>query len=597
MSESSGGIPPRMLRCCVTGGLRNDSPAEHRRQRWARSLMIEYGYKNKDLGIGVKVHVNGRPKNADLVVYRSGAVHEEPSVQIVLSVNSTSVLPTDRRCGVESLQRMLSALPGCQHGLWIGRERIGLEKLSAGSIVQIADIPGRRHRSGSVPSRDALRPAQDLQASFRRCHDYMHTNSGLHKGDAFHEFVKLLFCKTLDEEGRDGDLRFRMSAYERGVESAQRRLLEERLMPLFQDVMRRHPQVFEREESLRIEPHVATYVVSELQWTSLSATPADVRGSAYEELVGGNLRGDRGEFFTPKNVCDLAVSMVASLVGRERLAELRVLDCCCGAGGFLVSWLNGLSRFGLDRQSIDQACAERTFGLDINPHLVRACRMNLALHGDGRSNAHRANSAALPGEWDAAARHAVPHGEIDVVLTNPPFGSRVRVDDPHLLSSFELPKWGRAGTRSAMPPEQLFVEAALRFLRPGGLLAIVLPRGILNNPSCQFMRTWLLARTRIVAVIDLPETTFATSQGVNHPSLLLVQKAATGELPAVDYEIFMSCPATSGVNRRGKPLYLRRADGTEFIGAEGDRIRDDEVSAVAVAFQEWAAQHILPLRS
>ncbi len=60
----------------------------------------------------------------------------------------------------------------------------------------------------------------------------------------------------------------------------------------------------------------------------------DVKGRAYEEIVGSNLRGDRGEFFTPRNICHMAVTMLDP--GERQL----VLDPACGTGGFLITAMN-----------------------------------------------------------------------------------------------------------------------------------------------------------------------------------------------------------------------------------------------------------------
>ena len=92
---------------------------------------------------------------------------------------------------------------------------------------------------------------------------------------------------------------------------------------------------------------MTAYIVYELQYLSLLETPTDVKGDAYEELVGENLRGDRGEYFTPRNVCDMAVRMVMALYPERELTSLKVLDCCCGTGGFLVSWLTNLHKMVL----------------------------------------------------------------------------------------------------------------------------------------------------------------------------------------------------------------------------------------------------------
>ena len=111
-------------------------------------------------------------------------------------------------------------------------------------------------------------------------------------------------------------------------------------------------------------------------------------------------------------------------------------------------------------------------------------------------------------------------------------------------------------SRSAFPAEQLFVETALKFVKPNGYLAIVLPDGILNNPGLKFIRTWLLRRSRLIASVDLPKTTFKASGGVNNPSVLIVQKftrqqAAQADKGVIDtaYQVFMATR-----RRQGLPL-------------------------------------------
>ena len=350
-------------------------------------------------------------------------------------------------------------------------------------------------------------------------------------------------------------------------------------------------------------------MVSELQFTSLLNTETDVKGDAYEELVGANLRSDRGEFFTPRNVCNMAVQMAMALHDEDRLTSLKVLDCCCGTGGFLVSWLNNLY-FVLLRQESDRrgrgtsedrarhrvrdVCTRNLFGLDINPSLVRTCQMNLVLHGDGSTNVHRVNSVQLPGEWSDEARQSVPFGEVDVVLTNPPFGGDGKIEDRHVLGQHELPAWDAKRMRASMPAEQLFVETAMRFLKPGGYLVLVLPDGIINNPSTRFIRSWLLKRSRLLAVVDLPNTTFAASKGLNNPSVLIVQKFtplevrnADNELQPEPYNVFMSIPKTAGINSRAKSIFLRHPDGRQKTDEDGRGIRDDQVSTVPAEFRKW----------
>lgn len=606
-------VPPGQIRCYVTGKLRKDSPEENVRQRWARSLVEEYGYPKSDIGIEVTLAIGRSRKRADLVVFRHDASHSQDEVLIVIETKRADKKPSDSRDGEEQLISYMSASPVCRFGLWVGQERLAYDRqIDTGEISRVGDIPRYGDSQPTRPTRSDLVPAHELKSVFQRCHNYIYANAGLQKAEAFHELLKLIFCKTFDEEEGGETLDFAVHPRERTSESGQRRLMEERLNPLLERVLQRFPFIFDASERIKLDHRVAAYVVSELQYLALLDTKTDVKGDAYEELVGENLRGDRGEYFTPRNVCDMAVNMIMSLYSENQLTSLKVLDPCCGTGGFLVSWLNQLSRVvtnqeetrykGRSRDLMDaqvrarirNACNQNLFGLDINPFLVRTCQMNLVLHGDGASNVFRADTVRPPGEWDDEARLKVPYGEADIVFTNPPFGGNAQIDDSHVLDQYELPHWDIKNRRNSLPAEQLFVEVALRFVRPGGLLAIVLPDGILNNPGLQFIRSWLLQRSRLIASISLPKTTFKASGGVNNPSLLIVQRfteeqvfrSASGIADSA-YEVFMACPETAGIDNRSKPVYLRHDDGRERLGSNGEKIVDDEIGSVPLAFQEW----------
>ena len=605
-------IPPGKIRCFITGKLRKDTPEENVRQRWARSLVEEYGYPKEDVGIEVAVKMGRARKRADLAIYTHDSPHLQENIVIVIEVKRDDTLPSDDSDGDGQLISYMAACPACRFGLWVGSERRAYEKPDAGGVDRVPDIPRYGADRPKRPTLNDLVRTHELKSVFRRCHNYIYANAGLQKAEAFHELLKLIFCKTFDEEESGNDLLFGVDPQERRSTSGQRRLMEDRIAPLFDRVRDRYPFIFEADERIRLEDRVVAYVVQELQYLSLLDTETDVKGDAYEELVGANLRGDRGEYFTPRNVCDMAVRMAMSLYDDLDLTSLKVLDCCCGTGGFLVSWLTNLHTTLLNqergrphgetspeeraRRRVQQVCTRSLFGLDINRTLVRTCQMNLVLHGDGSSNVFRADSVRSPGEWDAEVRQAIPYGNVDVLFTNPPFGGKGKIDDGHILSRYELTEWDAASARSSLPAEQLFVETALRFLKPGGYLVIVVPDGIVNNPGLKFIRSWLLRRTRIVASVGLPKTTFAASKGIKNPTALIVQKLSPTEAKNADagvlqatYNVFVSTPKTAGIDKRAAPIYRRRPDGQEISDNQGKRIRDDEIDGVADAFQRWLA--------
>ena len=143
------------------------------------------------------------------------------------------------------------------------------------------------------------------------------------------ELLKVIFCKIEDERNIPNPLEFYTTSEERSNPDGQL-TVQKRISKIFERVKKRHGKIFDANDEIKLKPRSLAYIVSELQRYSLLNTNIDIKGKAYEEIVGANLRGDRGEFFTPRNVMKMVVEMV-----NPRMDE-KVLDSSCGTGGFLV---------------------------------------------------------------------------------------------------------------------------------------------------------------------------------------------------------------------------------------------------------------------
>jgi type I restriction enzyme M protein len=588
-------IPPGKVRCVVTDKLRPDTPEEHVRQRIARSVMDNYGYDKADIEIEFTVNLGRSKKRVDIAIFSPRTEHKQENIKIIVECKREDIRPADRDNGIEQLKSYLAACLKARFGMWIGSELQVWERLASDSgeayFEEATDIPRFGYEAPQPIQFTDLVPAhEELIAIFKRCHNYIYGNQGLQKEPAFQELLKLIFCKVYDEDTTTtGEMRFFISNDERRSEIGQRRL-EKTIEQLFEDVKGRYPYIFAKDEQIRLDNRVLAYVVGELQRYSLLQTQADVKGAAYEQLVGNNLRGDRGEFFTPRNVCDMAARMALSTYPRDRWLKLRIADPTCGTGGFLVAvmnvwrdhlesiqrakWRNDESKALEETARLLKETANQCLaGIDFNPILVRAAQMNLVMHGDGSTNVYHANSLLPPGEWPSelsndVANHVKP-GRFDIIVTNPPFGSKIPIDDPHILEQFELAKFEIENglRRGSMPPEQLFIERCLQLLKPGGRLAIVLPDSILSNPGLAFIRRWILKRARVLASVDLPQVTFEPYTGTQ-TSVLLLQKKNREEMLLEqesgrprDYEVFMTTPEAVGHDRRGEIHYLRTPEG------------------------------------
>jgi type I restriction enzyme M protein len=221
---------------------------------------------------------------------------------------------------------------------------------------------------------------------------------------------------------------------------------------------------------------------------------------------------------------------------------------------------------------------------------------------------------------------------MDLVITNPPFGSDIPITDAGILDQYELAAtWERAedgnfrrtGRRqSSVAPEILFVERCVKWLKPGGRAGIVLPDGILGNPAAEYIRWWILHHTWVLASVDLPVEAFIHEANVNIlTSVLLLKRKTDEEMRAEvmggkqDYPVFMAVAEKVGIDRRGNKLYKRTPDGEEILKEETvvekirigektivrnlrrrERIPDNDLPEIVKAYQEFRLKYVEPGR-
>ena len=508
------------------------------------------------------------------------------------------------------------------------------------------------------PTRKNLKNASDdnLLFAFKTCHNHIYINDGLQKQPAFFELLKVIFCKIEDERNIPAPLEFYTTSEERSNPDGQL-TVQKRISKIFQRVKKRHGKIFDANDEIKLTPRSLAYIVSELQGYSLLNTNIDIKGKAYEEIVGANLRGDRGEFFTPRNVMKMTVAMINPKINE------RVADTSCGTGGFIVTAMTHViskieqsfvSELGVEKKDwdadtirafqdkISEVAGTYFFGFDINPDLVKATKMNMVMNNDGSGNILQTNSLLPPHEWTEEFRTrlaeavGVPKSSIrnhktieffDVIITNPPFGSKIPVKDESILKQFDLAHiwendkktdtWKMTDRlQSSVPPEILFIERCTQFLVPGGRIGIVLPDSILGSPGLGYIREWLIRNHRIVASIDLHQDTFQPRNGTQ-TSVLFLQKKTQAQKEAeeksgqmADYNIFMAMVEKIGHDKRGNPLFKRDKEGNEILvpdrnnvlimGETGDgtktvaheqkvKVLDDQTPDVPAIFAEWKA--------
>lgn len=644
----------------ITGEPVKDTDKERVRQRIARAIIHEYGIAAEDMEPDFKVKVQGKNRKLDIAIFRPGTEHTADNLYRAVVVEKEPKLgtkgayrmrdPEEARKEFEGLESVMAEVASCEYGLWTnGLEFFFFKKEVTRfdtKFKPIGDWPMGDDTIGTreVASIAKMRRADPvmLRIAFRRCHNYIHGNEGMPKDAAFWQFLYLIFCKMYDER-RVGEHRdFWAGPYE-PFDPAGQKEIRRRILPLFEAVKRAYPDLFKGNEEITLSDRALAFIVSELSRYDFARTDVDAKGAAYQEIVGTNLRGDRGQYFTPRGAIRLVVQMLA-----PKEYE-RVLDSSCGTGGFLVEVLNYLNKafheekhvkagdenteeFISIRDRLANYAAKNLFGADFDPFLVRAAQMNVMMAGNSLGHLYHMNSLEFPaGHLPGVkpGRDEIPLGSIDVIMTNPPFGSDIPVTEKTILEQYELARrWERQGdgfvmtqtVKPAVSPEILFIERCVQWLKPGGRVGIVLPDGILGNPGDEYIRYWILRHCWVLASIDLPVESFIVEANVNIlTSLLFLKKKPPEVIQAEDlgrkqdYPVFMAVAEKVGFDRRGNTLYKRHPDGEEIlvdasheekvrIGGtmqvrtlhRKERILDDDLPEIAKAYAEFRAKHPEP---
>ena len=664
-------VPEGKIRDYIDGKIRNDTPEEYVRQTIEKRLVNEHKYKREQIRIEFRLKVGSGRRSADIVIFpNDSAEFTQDYVKLIVECKNEKVESKDKKEGIDQLKSYMSVCPNCEWGMWTnGKYKEVLRKVKVAGQYEFQEYNDIPPADGSLddvnrPKRNTLKKAYEdnLLMVFRTCHNHIYATDGLQKQPAFFELLKLIFCKTLDEQNVGKPLEFYATSKERSNRDGQL-TVKNRISKIFEKVKKQFPQIFEASDEIKLQPRSLAWIVSELQSYSLLETHVDVKGKAYEELVGANLRGDRGEFFTPRNIMHMAVKMI------NPKPEEKVCDTSCGTGGFLVMAMNHVieqlkteaekdygnpesewtdHQKSTVRDRIKEIASSNFYGFDINPDLVKATKMNMVMNNDGSGNIYRNDSLLPPHEWELDLKEQLAEALniemdsitntdtiefFDVIVTNPPFGSKIPVTG-HILEQYQLGYIWRneqydtseqtgwtisSNFQSSAPPEQLFIERCLQFLKPGGRLAIVLPDSILGNPGLGYIRQWLLERTIIIASVDLHVDTFQPRNGTQ-TSVLILQKKTQEEMNEErysglmnPYSIFMAMVEKVGHDRRGNTLFKRDESGNEIWeypnvleideNAEGDvtyetespnRIIDDQSLEVPTVFNQWKQQEGIP---
>jgi len=516
------------------------------------------GYKLMDFEVPVKF---GRmTKFADIII--SIIEDHRKAPYIVVECKAPGKIKSDDWLQAESYAQRLGApyfivTDGTKTGwLWFKTgERQGESKQIKSDLIPHAEL----QKEG-----EALIKFEDLSSLSRviqQSHDIIRNEEGRDPAESFDEMSKLLFAKMKDERDvknkRKRDREFRIKTDKRGKIIDTVGSVADRVRKLFEDAKKDFPKIYAEVESktarklvsINLKDNTIYQIVGIIEPYTLLETGADkhgidIKGAMFEIFLKGTFRGPLGQFFTPREIIDFMIGVV------DAKDNETVLDPGCGSGGFLIGamrkvWSDLHEKYiqgkidDLEEQKKSYA-ENKLFGMDINERLAWVAKMNMVFHGDGHGGIVHSNALTL-----TTRNKALVTKKYDVILTNPPFGSKI--NDPKILSDARFKEISR--TKLA---EVLFLTLCINLLKPYGRLGIVLPDGILTNSSLKFVRDYIKKETIVKAVVSLPQETFMPYGSGVKASLIFLEKKNPADPYHEQGPVFMAISENIGYDATGR---------------------------------------------
>lgn len=593
-----------------------NKPEEEVRQKYICRLVDSYKYSLDQMDQEIQVSNSQRGQGAaraDIVVWRSREDKENQKYPLIVV-----------ECKAESVTiRKEDYYQGMNYASWAHADFFVTTNLKETRIFKIVkgQIPDKLDEIVDIPNASQANNQKEIDKlliqtkkftrdEFSRllfkCHNIIRNNDKLSPEAAFDEISKILFIKIRYERENDEGQIFSKERFvenRKAYEKLNKEMGVTNAIPFYQNLFEKTKQqfandhLFDDNAKIEIRENSFEQIVKELEIYNLSTTSDDVKGIAFEQFLGKTFRGELGQFFTPRTIVDFMVSILDPQEG-----EL-VCDPCCGSGGFLIkafeyvrekiekdikkqkeslkeqlygddyekmsakkkqevdsevarifSYLNEELNINNEKGRLRSLSFDCIYGTDANPRMARTAKMNMIMHGDGHGGVHHHDGLLNV--------NGIFENRFDVILTNPPFGSRVEKDlkiteadkftDEAKIAVYEK-RYGDAYTQALKQvndnvgksllslykidnglTEVLFIERCLNLLKPGGRMGIVLPEGVLNNSNLQKVREFVESKAKILLIVSIPQDVFIASGATVKPSLLFFKKFTEEE--ASEYE-------------------------------------------------------------
>lgn len=390
------------------------------------------------------------------------------------------------------------------------------------------------------------------------CHSAARDADGLHADEALDEICKVLYAKIFDERAvtkQQEGTPFRFQAY--GASNASEvasniRVLYEEARTADIEIYSKRIPGYERsrgvfKNQIKLSDAALYRVVERLQEFSLIDSKADIKGRAFQKILGPAIRAGMGQYFTPDPIVELAIGVI-----QPKASDL-ILDPFCGSGHFLTKSLQYVidTQHNLTPHDLHEFKFFHLHGIEKSDRMVRIAMTDMMLHDDGHTNIRNQDALLSFDNYpDLIALREDGKQDpsvFDVVVTNPPFGSIMKQEAMQMLGRFDL-----GYKKKSLPLEIMGLERSLQFLKPGGKMAIVLPEHLMKGKNALYVRKWLYNIVHVQAIFFFPEEAFTPFGAMVKTCLCILQKLKPNEKPKGEDMTFLCEVENLGYDATGR---------------------------------------------
>jgi type I restriction enzyme M protein len=378
-------------------------------------------------------------------------------------------------------------------------------------------------------------------------HDVLWGGGGTNYNEVFINLVKIFLAKIYDENntGENEPYKFQIDYRGKNPESPEEVFIK--INNLYLEGCKSYlgyTEEYIQNEGLNrrnITPNKVRYVVEQLQAISLTKNEinnSDILGDFFESIVTEGFKQDKGQFFTHGNIVKFIIYALgidnASIHYLNKYKTLPfICDPACGSGTFLIdlmkiithtikrerkseiSTANDVQLFVKYKMPDDKENTwawDYLYGVEINPDLALATKVNMVLHGDGSGNIF-SKDALLPFEkyenklkisllanskiYQNYSYNKEINEQFNFIISNPPFSIKLDSETKRLLPKTFL--YANVGSS-----ENLFIERWYQLLREGGQLGVVLPESVFDNAENIYIRLFIYKYFKVKYIISLP---------------------------------------------------------------------------------------------